>query len=343
MRKSFFKARPYLVQLILLALAVIIPLILKNEYFIHLLVLTYIFALFALSYDLIIGGMGQISLGHQAFFGMGAYIAGLLSVKLHVPVWFCLPAAVFGAGVLGLFLGYVSLRTRGAYLAIVMLGFAMILWMIAMGWRDVTFGQRGVGGIPHLSARIRPFINIVFDTPASFYYIALTFLTVVIYGLKKLNRTRFGRAVAGIRENEDRAVMSGINVFTHLLAMFTVSAMLAGLAGFEYAYYVSFVDPKVLSVYYMGMGLIMVIVGGSGTLPGPIIGAFVFFFIPEWLGIAQELRMVFFGVVLLIFILLMPEGIYRKLLTVYRRLFGNRIKQEEQVENGSELGKVLRN
>ena len=102
-------------------------------------------SIFALSYDLVIGGMGQISLGHQAFLGVGAYVSAILSVKLGVPVWLCLVASVGVAGLVGLFIGYVSLRTRGAYLAIVTLGFAMIVWMIAMGWRALTKVRWGYG------------------------------------------------------------------------------------------------------------------------------------------------------------------------------------------------------
>jgi len=140
-----------IIYLVIILLAVFAPIVLSNEYIRHLLVLTIIFSIFGLSYDLTIGGMGQVSLGHQAFFGLGAYIAALLSVRLQVPVWLGLPAAVVGTGLLGLFIGFISLRTRGAYLAIVMLGFAMILWMIIMGWREVPFGQTGVSGIPPVS------------------------------------------------------------------------------------------------------------------------------------------------------------------------------------------------
>lgn len=314
----------------LILLAVLAPIVISNEYTRHLLVLTIIFSIFGLSYDLTIGGMGQVSLGHQAFFGLGAYISALLSVRLNVPVWLCLPAAIFGTGILGLFIGYVSLRTRGAYLAIVMLGFAMILWMIIMGWREVTLGQMGVSGIPPVSISI-PFLpDLIFDSPLSYYYLALALLLFVIYFISRLNQSKLGRAVAGVRENEERALLLGINVFSHLLKMFTIAAMVAGLAGFAYAHYIAFVDPKVLSVYYMGMGLIIVIIGGSGTLFGPLFGAFIFFFVPEWLRIAEDIRLVFFGLVLLAFILLMPEGIYPRLVMLWGRLF-NRPTQDDQL------------
>lgn len=320
---KYFRSRRAL-YLLALVLGIMVPLVLSSDYIRHLLVLTFIFAIFALSYDLIIGGMGQVSLGHQSFFGIGAYIAGLLSVRLQVPVWLCLLAAIAGTGILGIFIGYVSLRTRGAYLAIVTLGFAMILQIVVMGWRDLTYGQMGVREIPPPSISIPLLPEIKFDSPLSYYYLALALLLLVIYFLSRLKPSRFGRAIAGLRENEDRAVLLGINAFGHFLAMFTLAAMLAGLAGFAYAHYICFIDPKVLSVFYMGMGLIMVIVGGSGTLPGPVFGAFVCFFVPEWLRIAEEVRMVFFGLVLLAFIILMPGGIYPKLVAFWYRSFAKR-------------------
>jgi branched-chain amino acid transport system permease protein len=313
--------------------AVVTPLAITSGYIRHLFVITLIFASFALSYDLVVGGMGQLSLGHQAFFGVGAYVTGLLSVRLQMPIWFCLIASVGGAGIFGLLIGYVSLRTRGAYLAIVMLGFAMILWMIAMGWRGLTYGQMGVRSIPPISFSIPFLVEVRLDSPFSYYYFALGLLLFAVYTISRLKQSRFGRAMSGIRENEDRALLLGIDSFVHLLVMFTLAAMLAGLSGFAYAHYIGFIDPKVLSVYYMSMGLIMVIVGGSGTLLGPIFGAFIFFFIPEWLRVAEEVRMVFFGMVLVGFIILMPQGIYPKLVGLWN-VFFTRGLSEGQVRRG---------
>jgi branched-chain amino acid transport system permease protein len=301
-----------------LVAAVIAPFVAANEYFFHVLVLTCIFAIFALSYDLVIGGMGQISLGHQAFLGVGAYVSAILSSKLGIPVWLCLPAAVLAAGTVGLFIGYISLRIRGAYLAIVTLGFAMILWMVVMGWRSVTSGQMGIREIPPLAISL-PFLpRIEFDSPEKFYYLALSFLLFTICFISRLMKSRLGLAITALRENEDRSAALGIGAFGHFISAFSISAALAGFSGFAYAHYIAFVDPKILSQYYMVIGLIMVIVGGTATIGGPVIGAFIFFFLPEWLRIAQEARLIVFGAVLLIFITLMPQGIYPALLTLSR-------------------------
>jgi len=300
----------HVLSVLVLAAAVIAPIAADNEYFTHVLVLTCIFSIFALSYDLVIGGMGQISLGQQAFLGVGAYVSAILSSKLGVPVWLCLLAAVLAAGAVGLFVGYVSLRIRGAYLAIVTLGFAMILWMVAMGWRTVTNGQMGIREIPPLAISL-PFLpRIEFDSPGKYYYLALIFLLFTIYFISRLMKSRLGMAITALRENEDRSAMLGIGAFVHFLSAFTISAALAGFAGFAYVHYIAFVDPKILSQYYMITGLIMVIVGGTTTIGGPIVGALIFFFLPEWLRIAQEARLVLFGAILLIFNTLMPQGIY---------------------------------
>ncbi|MGD0489237.1 MAG: branched-chain amino acid ABC transporter permease [Syntrophorhabdales bacterium] len=308
----------YVIFVLLLALAVVAPVVVDNEYFTHVLVLTYIFAIFALSYDLVIGGMGQISLGQQAFLGVGAYVSAILSSKLGVPVWLCLFAAVFAAGAVGLFIGCVSLRIRGAYLAIVTLGFAMILWMIAMGWRAVTNGQMGIREIPPLVIGL-PFLpRIEFDSPGKYYYLALVFLLFTIYFISRLMKSRLGMAITALRENEDRSAILGIGAFVHFLSAFTISAALAGFAGFAYVHYIAFVDPKILSQYYMITGLIMVIVGGTTTIGGPIVGALIFFFLPEWLRIAQEARLILFGAMLLIFNTLMPQGIYPASLALRR-------------------------
>ena len=168
-------------------------------------------------------------------------------------------------------IGYVSLRIRGAYLAIVTLGFAMILWMIAMGWRTVTNGQMGIREIPPLVIGL-PFLPRKSSIlRGKYYYLALVFLLFTMYFIWRLMKSRLGIAITALRENEDRSAMLGIGAFGHFLSAFTISAALAGFAGFAF-HYIAFVDPKILSMYYMITGLIMVIVGGTTTMGGPVVG-----------------------------------------------------------------------
>jgi branched-chain amino acid transport system permease protein len=325
MRVNFFRNKRFPI-VAFLAFLTVAPFILRNDFVTHVLVLTFIFAIFSLSYDLIVGYMGQVSLGHQVFFGLGASITAVLGVRLGMPPWLSLPASLIGAAVLGLAIGFISLKTRGAFFAIVTLSIAMVIWLVAKGWRGVTGGEAGLSDIPPLEISIPILPKIEFDSSLSFYYLALILLLVTIYFLRRLLKSRFGRALMALRENEARATSLGINAFRYYLVAFTLGGMLASLAGFAYAEYMTTVNPIVLSMSYMGAGLIMVIVGGTGTLGGPIAGAFIFVFVPEFLRIAETLRLVFFGVALVAFILLMPQGIYPSLVLFWNGYIVERTK-----------------
>ncbi|MCK5703304.1 MAG: branched-chain amino acid ABC transporter permease, partial [Cyclobacteriaceae bacterium] len=308
-----------IIYFVLFLLIIFIPYMVKDEYLMQIIVLTIILAVFALSYDLIIGYTGQLSMGHQAFFGLGAYLTAIFGKTFGFDPWLCLPVVIIGNGLLGLAIGAISLRTRGAFLAIITLGFAMILWMIAMGWREITKGMMGISSIPHLTISI-PFLSKVeFDSPYSFFYLAITLLFFTVFLLQRLLSSRFGTALKALRENEERAISVGINAFRYYLAAFTIASILAGLAGFAYAEFILQVSPIVLSISYLEMGLIMVIVGGSGVLQGPILGAVVLAFLPEMLRISEEFRFILFGIILIVFIVFMPQGIYPNITK-----FGNR-------------------
>ena len=301
------------------ALLIVAPLILRSEYVIHCLVLTFILAIFALGYDLVVGRTGQVSLGHQAFFGVGAYVTAVLAVRLQLSPWLCLPACLIFALILSVVIGYISLRMRGAFFAIVTLAFAMMIWLFVKGWRGVTGGEFGIVGIPPLTISIPLLPRITFDSPFSFYYLTLAFLLLSIYCLSRVLDSRLGRAVAALRENEERASTLGINALRYYIVVFALGGMVSSLAGFAYAAYMASVTPIVLSVNYMIKGLIMIIVGGSGTLGGPLLGAFIVVLIPELLRATQELQLIFFGVVLVVFVILMPQGIYPSLVRLWKR------------------------
>lgn len=305
--------------LALCALLIVAPIIIRNEYIIHVLVMTFIFAIFALGYDLVVGRTGQVSLGHQAFFGAGACVTAVLVVRLGLSPWLCLPACLIAALVLSVVIGYISLRMRGAFFAIVTLAFAMMIWLVVKGWRGVTGGEFGIVGISPLTISIPLLPRITFDSPFSFYYLTLALLLLSIYCLSRVLDSRFGRALAALRENEERASTLGINAFRHYIVAFALGGMVSSLAGFAYAEYMTSVTPIVFSVSYMIKGLIMIIVGGSGTLGGPLLGAFIVVFIPELLRATEELQLIFFGVALVVFVILMPQGIYPSLVRLWKR------------------------
>ena len=303
--------------LVWLAIGAILPLVVQDPYLRYLMVLTLIFAILGLSLDIIIGLMGQFSFGHQAFFGVAAYTTAVLTTKLELSVWLGFVAGIFAAGVLGLVVGIISLRrTRGLYLAIITLGFGQIVWLLAKNWYGLTGGLSGIALIPS------PKVGAVsLNTEFEYYYFALVILVVTAYVVELFQRSKIGRAVSAVRENEERARSVGIDPFKAYLAAFTLATALAGLAGVTYAHFTTHVAPNSLSLYYMFWMLVMVIVGGRGTILGPIVGAFIFVFFLEWLDFVKEWKMVIFGGILLLSLLFLPGGVVPGVKTVTRRAF----------------------
>jgi branched-chain amino acid transport system permease protein len=232
--------------------------------------------------------------------------------------WFGFLMGIVASGVLGFCVGVVSLkRTRGLYLGIVTLGFGKIVWLIAMHWFSLTGGLRGLPNLPFPSIKL-PFLGeIIFDTEFSYYYFALAFLIITIYLIHVWGNSRFGRAVRAVSQNEDLAKSIGIDSVKYYVGAFTFSCALAGLAGVVYAHYMTHVSPLTLSMRYMFGVLVMVLVGGMNTFVGPIVGATIYVYLPEVLIPAQELRMLIFGLVVLVTVMFMRKGIYPSLLSLW--------------------------
>ena len=312
-----------------LVVVLLLPEIVSASYWQDLMVLTVIFSILALSLDIIIGQMGQFSFGHQVFFGVGAYTTAILNVKFHWPVWCSMPAGIFIATALGVVVGFVALkRTRGLYLAIITLGVGQIVWLVARNWYSLT---GGISGIPMINSVPIPVPGegvLRLDTEATYYYFALAALALTIFLISVWKGSKSGQAVAAIRTNEPLAESIGIDTFRYYLQAFVFAAALAGFAGVVYAHFVQQVSPQSLSLYYMFWLLVMVVVGGSGTIGGPILGACVFVFVPEWLEAAQEFRTVAFGCLLLITIVFLPRGIFPTLCTVAAALWSRAVSDK---------------
>lgn len=299
-----------------LAAACVVPFVVTDVYMMHLVVLTTVFGLLALSLDVIVGHMGQFSFGHQAFFGVAAYTTAILTVKADISPWVGFVAGISAALILGVAVAAVALhRTRGVYLGIVTLGVGSIVALIARNWFSLTGGLTGIASIPYLT--LGEWATL--DTEHSYYYFALLLLAVSVFTIRVWSRSRLGRAVSAVRENEILARAVGINPYRYYVAAFTLSAGLAGVAGVTYAHFTTHVAPLSLSLHYMFWMLVMVIVGGVRTVAGPIVGAFIVVFVPEWLLIAEEFRTVALGVVLLVCIVLMPQGVVPASIELVRR------------------------
>ena len=306
----------YPVGMVILAVALVVPLFLfTNAYNRGLLVLIVIYAVGGLSLDYIMGEMGQFSFGHAAFWGFGAYVSAKLALDLGISPWIGFMAAPLAAGLVGLLIGYIALRrTRGLELAIVTLGFGVLAWTVALRWRPVTGGPSGLRQVPPPSI-----LGWEIRSELSYYYFALLVLLVIVFLLSRLRQSRFGRAVRSIHENEDLAKSIGVSATKYYVLAFSFACALVGFSGALYAHHFRFVNPNLLGLQYMFIFLIVVLVGGTGTLWGPVLGSVIFVLVSEQLRALQEYRFVIFGLVLLFVVLFMPRGVFPELSNLIRR------------------------
>jgi branched-chain amino acid transport system permease protein len=298
-----------------LAVLCAVPFVVRDDYYLHLFIVSGVFVVAVLGLDLIVGYVGQLSLAHAAFFAMGAYTSALLFVRLQWSMWLGLPAAALLVGFAAFALGAVILRTRGHRFIIITVVFAELMKLVATNWVDMTRGFMGLPGLtlPKLSL---PGVGTLDITAKShFYYVVLIAAIVAFLLCRALVRSSIGRKFVLIRENEPLAESLGISAFRYAMIAFVVGAALAGAAGSLYAHYVGFVSPDLFNFSYVTIMLIMVILGGKGTLVGPALGAVLFTFLPELLRVASHWRMIIFATILIVATLFMPKGIIYPLVT----------------------------
>lgn len=314
------KLRNYLNWIFFFA-GIIAPIVFSDSYHRHLLILFALFATLALSLDIILGYSGQFTLGHSAFFGIGAYASALLAVHFNLSFWITLPLAGLFSGFIGFLIGFPSFRLKGPYFAIVTLCFSEIIYLIAMNWISLTKGPMGITKIPPPVIDIPFFSSFELNTELSYYYVVLGLMIFSIFITKKLINCRTGRAFLAIRENETLALSIGVNVYYFKIFAFGLGTMLAGMAGSAYAHYMRVITPEVFGWYYMGNAIVMVMVGGVGSISGAILGSFIFTILPESLRIVEDLRLILFGGILLLCIIYLPEGISRGLENFMFKIF----------------------
>lgn len=305
---------------VLVAICLLLPLVISSRYWQNVLIMSLIFVLFATSWNMAAGFAGIFTFGHAAFFAIGAYGSALMSVRLGVSAWVGLLTGIGVAGLVAFVVGVVCLRRRGIYLAIITLCISEIVYFITGQWRSLTFGATGVLGVPRPVLNIPLLPKIVFSSELAYYYLLLILVGFTICLTYRYRNSRFGRALIGVSEDYNRACSLGINPFIYQLGAFCISCMLAGLSGGVYAYYLGIVVPEVASISYMVQVCAMVIVGGIGTIGGPIMGAIVLGAVPESLRIVGAFRMIIFGAIVLICIMLLPRGMYPPVKSVFIRL-----------------------
>jgi branched-chain amino acid transport system permease protein len=294
-----------------LAVAATAPAWVWNPYHLHTLIMAGIFAVLALSLNLLLGYTGQLSLGHAAFFGIGAYATGLLTVKLEWSAWIGLLAAIVLPAVAGYVIGRLALKLRGAYFVLLTISFAGCVSLVSVNWMDLTNGPLGLPGVPPLEIALPGLPALSLRTKSAFYYVVLAAVALSYLVCLALIRSRVGRALVALRENETLAASVGIDGTHYLVLAAVVSAAMAGFGGGLYAHYTRFVSPEVFLFTYTVTMVIMVVAGGKGTLAGPIVGAVLFTVLPEALRAATswQWQMLLYGILLVGVLFFMPEGI----------------------------------
>ncbi len=266
-----------------------------------------ILGLFAMSLDLMVGYTRLLSFGHAAAYGLGAYTVGNLLLHTDIPLLFAVPLAALFTGIVAIGVAWVCTLASGVSFSMLTLAFAQLLYAVAFKWTSVTGASDGLAGIPRNAG---PFGLTIFGTRQGFYYLVLVCLLGAFVFCRALVRSPFGAVLRGIRENEAKTRSLGYDTRRYKIAVVAISFALGGLAGALYAPFAGFANTELLFWLLSGQVLIMVIVGGAGTLTGPIIGAAFFMLVSNLLSTWTDSWALFFGLIFIGFVLFAPQGIW---------------------------------
>ncbi len=292
------------VWLSVLAAALVFPRVVRSEYILNVAVLCGIYIILTSGLNITNGYTGLFSFGHAAFYGIGAYTAGILATRYSTPSWLTLPLGGFVAGLFGLAIALPTLRLRGIFLALITIGFQEIVFLVTLNWIALTRGPMGIPGIPP------PVIwEHSFRGNHDYYYLILGMVVVILFLISRIIDSRIGRAFIAIREDEVAAQSVGIAIFPTKVLSFVIATVLAGLAGAFFAHHARFISADSFRLDETFVILTMLIVGGMGTLIGPVIGAVFLVILPEASRFLAEYREVVYGLILIGVILFRPEGI----------------------------------
>lgn len=289
--------------LLVIALAAVPPML--GDYHVYLLSLTLLWAIFALSMGLVLGYIGEINFAQAAFVGIAAYASSLLRLKLGFSFWLAAPVALALVVALAALVGLITLRLRGPFFALVTLGLGEIVRIVLANWQDLTNGPLGLRPI----AAPEPLLGLRFDSKLGFYYLALGTLLVSLAALARLVRARAGRMMVAVREDGVLAGFIGVPVLRHKVIGLCFSALVAGMGGLLLGPFLTVLSPGQFDLFASVDMVVMVVVGGVGTLAGPLLGAVFLIFMPEALSFAPEWRPVMMGGLLMAMTIFLPGGI----------------------------------
>lgn len=311
---SFCARNGWRITAVVLAALIAFPFIMTSSYVLRIAITVLMFIMLSLSLNLLLGHLGLMSMGHAAFWGIGAYTAAILSTRYGISSVGTFLAAMVVAGIFGMLLGLPVLKLKGYYLTVVTLGFCEIIRLIELNSMKLTKGPLGISGIPPLN-----FFGIVFKSSRSVYFVALVLVVLTVIVIYRIVNSRIGLAIMSIRDDDIAAASIGVNVFVYKVMVFIISGMIAGLAGAFYAHYISYIDPSGFTTGQSMELVILAIFGGLGSIPGAIIGAAVLTILPETMRALMEYRSFIYGIVIVIMMMVKPDGILGKVNFKYIR------------------------
>jgi branched-chain amino acid transport system permease protein len=291
--------------LLLLALAIAFPFVAGNDYYLTVMSMAYIYAIATVGLNLITGYTGQFNLAHSGFMAVGAYTVGILTVDHQVPFWIAFALSGIVAAALGFVVGIVSLRLKGHFFSIFTLCVGYIMFLVIEKWESLTHGTVGIIGIPAPS----PIAGINFENPKAQYFLVLFFLALSVWVMHRIANSLLGRTFIAIRNGDDLAEALGINLMRNKLLAFMLSVFYAGLAGGLYAGYVRFLGPGLAGVEHTFDMTMYMLVGGIGTLLGPLLGSVSLPWLTQYLQFLQDYRFLVFGPLLIALIIFAPNGV----------------------------------
>jgi branched-chain amino acid transport system permease protein len=293
-----------LTGIIVLALVIgILPQFIDDSYYIGVLFFVAIYSLITIGLSLLMGYAGQISLGHAAFYGIGAYTSGILTTRFELNGWLAMLIAVLLAGILALLIGIPTLRLKGHYLAMATLAFGVIVYVFFEAAVELTGGPGGLGGIPRLTL-----FGWKLKSDLQFYYLGWAFAIIVLGLALNIVHSRVGRALRSIHGSEVASRAMGVNTARLKVQIFVLSACLAALAGSLYSHYLTFVGPSTFDFTFSVRLVTMVAVGGMTSLWGAMAGTAFLAILPEYLSGFDEYYLLIYGGILVAIILFLPEG-----------------------------------
>ena len=285
-------------------LVALLPFAFPSKYVIRIGTVCLMYIMITLSLNLMVGYLGQMSFGHAAFMGIGAYTAAILMTTCKLPFLLSFAAAGVVAGLFGLLLGLPVLKLKGYYFTIITMVFCEIIRVVELNWMSLTRGPLGIMNIP------KPEIfGFTVSSPIQFYFMMVVLVALSTLVVRNLMNSRVGNAILAIRDDELAASAMGIPVFRYKMVVFVISSMLVGLAGAFYATYTRYIDPSSFSGTQSNEMLVMVIFGGLGNIVGSFIGAITLSVLPELLGDLMQYRQLIYGVLLVLLMMLKPQGL----------------------------------